>query len=106
MREGIVALWVNASPPGSDKVEVGLVKSYGRMLCLKNDPALIAAYKRYHQEVWPELLAGMREVGILKMKIYLRGTRLFMYVETVDDFDPARDLPGPRRQPRGRNGRR
>ncbi|MHB1131763.1 MAG: L-rhamnose mutarotase [Chloroflexota bacterium] len=68
------------------------MKSYGRMLCLKNDPALIAAYKQFHQEVWPEIIAGMRAVGITKMKIYLRGTRLFMYVETEDGFDPAKDF--------------
>lgn len=27
------------------------------------------------------------------MKIYLLSTRLFMYMETVDEFDPAVDFP-------------
>ena len=26
------------------------------------------------------------------MKIYLHGQRLFMYMEAVDEFDPARDF--------------
>ena len=34
-----------------------------------------------------EILAGIREVGILEMEIYILGTRLFMIVETPLDFD-------------------
>ncbi len=33
------------------------------------------------------MLAGIREVGILEMEIYILGTRLFMIVETPVDFD-------------------
>ncbi len=69
------------------------MKCYGRTLCLKDDPALIERYKEYHQKVWPEVLAGIREVGILEMRIFLRGTRMFMYCETTDEFDPERDFP-------------
>lgn len=29
----------------------------------------------------------MKEVGILDMEIYLLGTRLFMIMDTVPDFD-------------------
>ena len=36
---------------------------------------------------WPEIRAGIREVGILEMEIYILGTRLFMIVETPLDFD-------------------
>lgn len=65
------------------------VKRYCQTLDLKDDPALIAQYReahdRYHS--WPEIRAGIREVGILEMEIYILGTRLFMIVETPPDFD-------------------
>ena len=65
------------------------VKRYCQTLELKDNPELIAEYCRRHGEgeVWPEILKGIREVGILEMEIYLVGTRLFMIVETPLDFD-------------------
>lgn len=65
------------------------VKRYCQILSLKNDPALIAEYRKRHSEgeVWPETLAAIREVGILEMEIYILGTDLFMIVETPLDFD-------------------
>jgi L-rhamnose mutarotase len=69
------------------------MKCYARTLCLRDDPELVEKYKEYHRRVWPEVLAGIREVGILEMRIFLRGTRMFMYCETTDDFDPERDFP-------------
>ena len=70
-----------------------LVKCYGLTLCLHDDPEAIAAYVRHHQAVWPPVCARLREVGVEAMRIFLRGRRLFMYIETSDDFDPARDFP-------------
>lgn len=60
------------------------VKRYCRTLDLRNDPELIAEYRRRHsrENIWPEVMAGIREVGILEMEIYILGTRLFMIVET------------------------
>lgn len=65
------------------------VKRYCRTLELRNDAELIAEYRRRHEEknIWAEVLQGIREVGILEMEIYIRGTRLFMIVETPLDFD-------------------
>lgn len=65
------------------------VKRYCRTLDLRDDPELIAEYRRRHEQkhIWPEVLAGIREVGILEMEIYILGTRLFMIVETPPDFD-------------------
>lgn len=65
------------------------VKRYCQMLSLKDDPALIAEYRKRHScgEVWPETLAAIRQVGILEMEIYILGTNLFMIVETPLDFD-------------------
>lgn len=69
------------------------MKSYGLTLCLKDDPVLIARYKEHHQHVWPEVLARIREVGITRMEIFLLGRRMFMYLQAVDSFEPARDFP-------------
>lgn len=69
------------------------MKYYGLTLCLQNDPAKIALYKEHHQKVWPGVLARLRAVGVQEMKIFLRGTRMFMYLETDDAFEPRRDFP-------------
>ncbi len=65
------------------------VKRYVQTLELKDDPALIAEYRRRHsrEESWKEIRDGIREVGILEMEIYIIGTRLVMIVETPLDFD-------------------
>ena len=65
------------------------VKRYVQTMDLKDDPQLIAEYKRRHSqaEAWPEILAGIREVGILDMQIFILGTRLVMIVETPVDFE-------------------
>lgn len=67
----------------------GPVKRYCQTLDLRDNPELIAIYRRRHsqEEIWPEVLEGIRAVGILEMEIYIRGTRLFMIVETPADFD-------------------
>ena len=41
---------------------------------------------------WPEITRGMIEVGILDMEIYIAGTRLFMIMDTVPEFDHERDM--------------
>ena len=65
------------------------VKRYCQTMDLKDDPELIAEYRRRHalENAWPEILAGIRQVGILDMDIYILGTRLVMIVETPLDFD-------------------
>ena len=67
------------------------MKRYCQTLELKNDPELIEAYVREHSRVWPEVQAGIREVGILDMQIYALGNRLFMIMDTVDEFDWVAD---------------
>lgn len=65
------------------------IKRYCQTLDLKDDPQLIEEYIKRHSEIeaWPEIRAGIREVGILEMEIYNIGTKLFMIVETPQDFD-------------------
>lgn len=69
-------------------------------LDLKDDPDLIAAYDRHHRNVWPEILRSIRDSGIEDMEIYRSGNRLFMVMQTADDFSfeakAAADLADPR----------
>ena len=68
------------------------MRSFGLALNLKNDPDAVEKYKSYHQNVWPEVETALKRVGITSMKIFLIGRKLFMYVETVDAFEPERDF--------------
>ena len=68
------------------------MKRYCQTLELRNDPELIAKYVEAHAHVWPEIIEGQHEVGILEMQIYRKGNRLFMICDTVDDFDWDRDM--------------
>ena len=52
---------------------------------------MVEKYVEAHSRVWPEVQAGIREVGILDMQIYQRGNRLFMIMDTVDEFDFVAD---------------
>lgn len=53
---------------------------------LKNDPVLIAGYEQYHQRIWPEIAASIRDAGITAMEIYRIENRLFMIMDTIDSF--------------------
>ncbi len=66
------------------------MRVFAQALDLVDDPARIDEYVRHHQAVWPEVTDGLRAIGIRGMRIWRGGTRLFMLVETEDDFDPAR----------------
>ena len=65
------------------------VKRYCQTLSLRDNPELIEAYRKAHskEESWPEIRAGIREVGILEMEIYILGSKLFMIAETPLNFD-------------------
>lgn len=57
-------------------------------LDLKNDPALIAEYEHWHkaENGWPEIRKSIIEAGVIDMQIYRTGNRLFMIMETDDNF--------------------
>lgn len=65
------------------------VKRYCQTLNLKENPDVIAEYRRMHSpgHIWPEIIAGIRQVGILEMEIYISGFTLFMIIETPLDFN-------------------
>jgi len=76
----------------------------GRRYCLtldlKDDPQLIAEYRKYHEKIWPEITASIRESGIEDMEIYLLGTRMFMIMEVRDGFSFERKADADRANPK------
>jgi len=59
---------------------------YCLALDLIDDEKLIAEYEAYHQNVWPEIKKSITGAGISNMEIYRTGNRLFMIMETTNDF--------------------
>lgn len=59
---------------------------YCLTLDLKDDPALIAEYERYHRAIWLEIRKSILDSGITAMEIYRFDTRLFMIMEVNDSF--------------------
>jgi L-rhamnose mutarotase len=78
------------------------MQAFAQALDLLDDPARIAEYDAHHRAVWPEVVAGLRRIGIRKMTIFRTGPRLFMYFEAPDDFDPATDYQAYTDDPRTR----
>jgi L-rhamnose mutarotase len=68
------------------------VKRYCQTLELKDDPELIREYMEWHAKVWPEVLEGIKKVGILDHEIYIHGNTLFMILVTPVDFDFDRQM--------------
>lgn len=62
------------------------MKRYCLAVDLKDDPAVIAEYKKIHQNIWPDIRERIKADGITGMDIYLTGNRLFMIMEVNDDF--------------------
>ncbi|WP_291784149.1 L-rhamnose mutarotase [Cecembia sp.] len=62
------------------------MKRYCLTLDLIDDALLIKEYESYHQNVWPEILKSFKDSGILSMEIYRWNNRMFMIMETEDDF--------------------
>ncbi|MCO5237609.1 MAG: L-rhamnose mutarotase [Chitinophagaceae bacterium] len=78
------------------------MKRYCLTLDLKDDPAIIAEYKKIHQHIWPDIRDKILADGITLMDIYLSGNRMFMIMEVNDDFSfekkAASDAADPRVQ--------
>jgi L-rhamnose mutarotase len=77
-------------------------KRFCKTLTLQDDPRLIEDYKKVHAPgaCWPEITQGMIDVGILDMEIYIVGTRLFMIMDTVPDFEHESAMARLARMPR------
>ena len=61
---------------------------------LKDDPKLIEAYIKQHspQNMWREIIEGIRQVGIIEMELYVCGNQLVMIVDAPDDFNWDRTM--------------
>lgn len=68
------------------------MKTYAQTLDLRDEPGVIATYEEHHRAIWPEVAIGLRAIGIERMRIWRLGRRLFMLMETIDDFDADRDF--------------
>lgn len=55
-------------------------------LDLIDDKNLIAEYENYHQNVWPQILDSIKNAGITELQIYRVANRLFMIMETTNEF--------------------
>ena len=63
-----------------------MTRRYCLTLDLRNDPALIAEYKKHHEKIWPEITRSIKDSGIENLEIYLLGTRMFMIMEVNERF--------------------
>lgn len=63
------------------------MKKYCLAVDLVDDPVMIAEYEAYHQKIRPEIEKSIRDAGITNMEIFRLDNRLFMIMETEDDFD-------------------
>lgn len=63
------------------------MQRFVKILSLVDDPESIAAYRKAHDEIWPEIVAGIHQVGIEVMDIYLNGNTAVMIMEVPDDVD-------------------
>lgn len=64
------------------------MKRYCLAVDLIDDPELIDEYKNRHKKenAWPAITKSIADSGITNMEIYKTGNRLFMIMETDDDF--------------------
>lgn len=65
------------------------MKRYCLALDLVDDARLISEYEHWHkrENAWPEIKKSILDAHIINMEIYRTGNRLFMIMETSDDFD-------------------
>jgi L-rhamnose mutarotase len=77
-------------------------RRYCLALDLKDDPQLIAEYKRYHEKIWPEITRSIKDAGIEDMEIYLLGTRMLMVMEVNERFSFEAKAKADRENPKVR----
>ncbi|WP_262249485.1 L-rhamnose mutarotase [Parapedobacter soli] len=65
------------------------MKKYALALDLQNDERLIAEYEELHRAIAPEIRQSITDSGITQMEIYRFADRMFMIIETTDDFSFA-----------------
>jgi len=67
------------------------MKRYGQVIRVKPDK--IEEYKKYHSDVWPEVLKMIKKCHIRNYSIFLKDDYLFAYFEyTGNDFKADMDM--------------
>ena len=64
------------------------MKRYCLALDLIEDAEKIKRYQEFHQKIWPEIADNIKQRGVLDMQIWQVENRLFMIMDTRDDYDP------------------
>lgn len=62
------------------------MKKYCLALDLVEDDTLIKEYVDWHENVWEEIKASIKDAGVKELEIYLYGSRLFMIIIAEDSF--------------------
>lgn len=70
------------------------MKRICQCLKLKNDPQLISEYEYWHrpENIWPEVIEGLKKIGIINMEIYRNENQLFMVIDLPDDFNWEQEM--------------
>src|SRR4028119_264323 len=68
------------------------MKEFAKTILLKDDAKIIARYRNYHDNIWPEVVKSFKQVGVQDIKIWMIGRRLFMLMTTTDAFNPQTDF--------------
>lgn len=77
------------SVPKAAKNDLTMQKRYCLAFDLRKDATLMSQYKYVHTKegIWPEIPKGIKQVGIRDMEIYLWDNRMFMILETPQNWD-------------------
>ncbi len=61
-------------------------------LCYRAKPGKLEEYMKAHNEIWPEIVRGLKEAGCKEMTVYLRGNLMFLYalIEDIGEFNRIR----------------
>lgn len=62
------------------------MKRYCFALDLIDDEELIKSYEKWHQKVWPQVINSIVVSGIKSLEIYRISNRLFMIMDTTNEF--------------------
>lgn len=77
-----------------------MIRRFCFTLDLKDDRALIAEYRKYHDKIWPEVTQGLNDSGIKDLEIYLLCTRMFMIMEVNESFSSEKKAKADQQNPK------
>jgi L-rhamnose mutarotase len=86
LREALLLLTILLAGRGVRRIsplEVEGMRRFGMVIRLK--PGNAEAYRRYHADVWPEVLEKIRDCNISNYSIYFKDDFLFSYFEYLGD---------------------